>query len=317
MSQFCATVVFAQLKRASLQGNQQAQLELGASFIWGNRSLVPDNCYTEVGLNGTAAAVPLLVAAVGTPPFPMRVNHSSSPLLRTQALALEYIVLAQLSRLEGAEFFKSDVLALQALVPIAFNADAASPHDGVISQAVIAYHKYVGLILPADCMGAQALFLRLAQAAVSDVERTGSPGTDDILLFDIWDDMESAQLIQEQPMLVDYYRQFADEGDVDAMLALGGALLHGDPGAGLQRDPAGAAMWMNRAAQAGVPEAHAYLGMMSVYGIGTETNYSAALNNYSLAAAAGVADAYVGLGYVSHCPLCLRACFQHSMCAVI
>lgn len=41
------------------------------------------------------------------------------------------------------------------------------------------------------------------------------------------------------------------------------------------------------------------LGMMSVNGIGIPTNYTAAKENYTVAAGQGVPEAYLGLGYMN------------------
>lgn len=199
--------MFVQLYAASEAGNIQASLELGTLYLWGNRTLLPTACFGAVGMFVGSDGVDQLLRARGDLSIPLHVKSHPSPIESTQYLAQEYLVVVHLARLRvKSPIFPSDYDALQQLVPLASVADVSSPRDRMISRIILSSHYFSGAVLPQDCGQAQVMLVTLAQACVVRMDQTALYGTPDVMLWDAWEDMFTAQEAEERPQLMNYYK---------------------------------------------------------------------------------------------------------------
>jgi TPR repeat protein len=90
---------------------------------------------------------------------------------------------------------------------------------------------------------------------------------------------------------VHWYRQGAENGHVEALLALAGFYLDGSAGAAAEQSDEEAFRFVKAAAQRGVPKAEYITGFFLEYGLGVERNPREAKQWYHLACAKGVDSA--------------------------
>ena len=195
----------AQTHRCASLGNVQAALDLGTWYLWGNRTLISEECFAAAGLTMVQQAVDLLMAARGDY-LPITPPEEPQPLLQVQMLAHEYLVLVHLSKLAlQAPLYPTDTAAVLSLVPLSMVANPAVP-DRLISRSIVAYHRHTGVALATDCYGAQAVFVYLAQLGVLDSEATGALGGIDVQLWDTFEDMHAQQDLHERANIAEYMK---------------------------------------------------------------------------------------------------------------
>ena len=91
---------------------------------------------------------------------------------------------------------------------------------------------------------------------------------------------------------LDELKQAAADGDVQAQLLLGDALLNGK---GTKKDPVEGVAWIRKAAEQGAPDAYYILGICHDIGSGVERSVVQATDWYRKAAEAGIVDAQYNL----------------------
>ena len=91
------------------------------------------------------------------------------------------------------------------------------------------------------------------------------------------------------------YKEYAEQGDVDAQYALG--VLYYD-GKGVNQDIQQAAKWITMAAEKGVTKAQLFLGNLCFDGEGMKQDYEEAAKWYLLAAKKGNVDAQFNMGLI-------------------
>lgn len=96
---------------------------------------------------------------------------------------------------------------------------------------------------------------------------------------------------QDPVQAVHWYSQGADNGHVEALLALAGFYLDGSAGRAAEQSDEEAFRFVKAAAQRGVPKAEYITGFFLEYGLGVEKNTSEARQWYHLACAKGVDSA--------------------------
>ncbi|CAO3574692.1 unnamed protein product [Mortierella alpina] len=96
---------------------------------------------------------------------------------------------------------------------------------------------------------------------------------------------------QDPVQAVHWYGQGADNGHVEALLALAGFYLDGSAGAAAEQSDEEAFRFVKAAAQRGVPKAEYITGFFLEYGLGVERNMREAKQWYHLACAKGVDSA--------------------------
>jgi TPR repeat protein/S1-C subfamily serine protease len=99
---------------------------------------------------------------------------------------------------------------------------------------------------------------------------------------------------RESPEAVDWFRRAADNGHVDAQLALGRAF---EAGHGVAADPAKAVRWYQAAADQGSGAAASELGDAYYFGSGVAQDYAVAADWFTTAAEGGDAYGQFSLGY--------------------
>ncbi|KAF9290145.1 hypothetical protein BGZ68_007848 [Mortierella alpina] len=96
---------------------------------------------------------------------------------------------------------------------------------------------------------------------------------------------------QDPVQAVHWYGQGADNGHVEALLALAGFYLDGSAGSAAEQSDEEAFRFVKAAAQRGVPKAEYITGFFLEYGLGVEKNMREAKQWYHLACAKGVDSA--------------------------
>ncbi|KAF9334808.1 hypothetical protein BG006_001461 [Podila minutissima] len=96
---------------------------------------------------------------------------------------------------------------------------------------------------------------------------------------------------QDPVQAVHWYSQGADNGHVEALLALAGFYLDGSAGRAAEQSDEEAFRFVKTAAQRGVPKAEYITGFFLEYGLGVEKNTAEARQWYHLACAKGVDSA--------------------------
>ncbi|KAF9374349.1 hypothetical protein CPB97_012153 [Podila verticillata] len=103
---------------------------------------------------------------------------------------------------------------------------------------------------------------------------------------------------QDPVQAVHWYSQGADNGHVEALLALAGFYLDGSAGHAAEQSDEEAFRHVKAAAQRGVPKAEYITGFFLEYGLGVEKNITEARQWYHLACAKGVDSAERRLQYL-------------------
>lgn len=199
-----------QVLNCAAAGNIQAMVEVGSLYFWGNRTLVPDACLNSLMPTGVQGAADWLLRARGDTGTIVSTSDRSkdTAIMQTRYLAHEYLVLIHLAGfIMTPPLFESSAVALKSLTVIThISAGVTSIADRVISRAVLGYALLSGRGLPYDCGYAQSLLAQLAQATVMNTEATAAFATDDVALWNTWEDMVGLQQLQEQDQVVDYLR---------------------------------------------------------------------------------------------------------------
>eukprot|EP01134_Creolimax_fragrantissima_P006613 CFRG6613T1 len=160
------------------------------------------------------------------------------------------------------------------------------------ASASLGYKYFRGRNVPQDCTTAKQLYLS-ATANVAEGLKTGliKPGEMIRLAQDEDHTMHNGM---SQWDVLQYYQYMAQRGDIPSALIMGQVLLQGAHG--IEQDPAQAADMFTQAAQAGSPDAKAFLASMHHTGVGVEGSNLTAYRLYKEAAEEGNSQGQNGLG---------------------
>ncbi|KAA0197914.1 hypothetical protein HAZT_HAZT007241 [Hyalella azteca] len=154
------------------------------------------------------------------------------------------------------------------------------------AQMALAYRYWAGIGVPSNCETALTYYRKVATTVSEQVSVTGGRAVQRVRLMEEIDNPNSGGMLDDD--LIQYYQFLAEKGDVQAQIGLG--QLHYQGGRGVQQDHQRALNYFMQAAEAGNPDAMAFLG--KVVAANNETAY----NYFKKAADLNNAVGYSGLG---------------------
>lgn len=164
------------------------------------------------------------------------------------------------------------------------------------------------LAVPGVCQRALHFLLPLAQETASHSSLASRTPEDGLganghikPLWEMWEDAGAAAEIAHQEVDLEFLRAEADAGNVEAAGQLGSVLTHGNPAAGVRQDAHGGAEHLHVAAAQGDVRAGVALAVLMLDTLPADHplhNASRAMELLRAGEAAGIPDAYSGLGYV-------------------
>ncbi|KAL4530008.1 hypothetical protein Ndes2526B_g04771 [Nannochloris sp. 'desiccata'] len=175
-----------------------------------------------------------------------------------------------------------------ALVYLYFAAKAGDP----IAQMSLGYRFLYGLGVPKSCQTAALYYVPVAERVLEMAKLPDSlPQIKNFRLNHKTATASNSKPTVEQEFL--HYQWFADYGHADAARAVAHLLSHG-----AARDHAAAVQYLRQAAQAGDVDAMAHLGHMHANGLAVEQDNATAWRWFWRAAEKGHASGLFGLGYM-------------------